>query len=416
MKRSKILLLLSILIISVLSLCTITACAKEFTVSFEGNGGFLVSGETTQIVNSSSKLNPPVFGRYGYEQDGWDIDPSTVKSDATLKAQWKVSTYKIIFDLNGGVETQVNAKEYTIESEDITLIAPKKTGFDFLGWTGTGLSSPTPEVVITKGSYGNKTYTANWTVKTYAISYNLKEGEFLQATPTSYTILSADQYIKNPVRTGYEFLGWSGTGISGLSKNVIITTGSYGDKEYTANWTPEKYQISFDLNGGKVNGSTTFDPIDVFYDTAVGVLPAPEIDGMIFDGWYYGEEKITSTTKYDKLEDIELVARYSDSYTIKFVLQSMVGSVQVDCLYDGKSTKEDVKVNRGEKLPELLDAEAHPKYSGQYDFDKWVYVNSNGVEIEITEDTVFDKNLFTHSVIYVIAKSKAAPWTPPITN
>ena len=94
----------------------------------------------------------------------------------------------------------------------------------------------------------------------------------------------------------------------------------------------------------------------------------------------------------------------------------MVGNVKVDCLYDGNTEKADERVDTGGKLENLMDAEAHPKYSGQYDFDYWAYVLPTGQEIKITKDTVFSKDVFTHSTIYIVAKSKPAPWTPPITD
>ena len=37
--------------------------------------------------------------------------------------------------------------------------------------------------------------------------------------------------LKDLQRTGYTFLGWSGTGIDGTQMDPVITTGSTGDKE-----------------------------------------------------------------------------------------------------------------------------------------------------------------------------------------
>ena len=50
----------------------------------------------------------------------------------------------------------------TIESDAITLKNPTREGYDFIGWTGTGLTEATMTVTIAKGSIGNRTYTATW--------------------------------------------------------------------------------------------------------------------------------------------------------------------------------------------------------------------------------------------------------------
>ena len=59
-----------------------------------------------------------------------------------------------------------NPTSYTIESEDITLVNPIREGYTFEGWIGTDLAEPTIEVTIAKGSIGNRSYAATWTVST----------------------------------------------------------------------------------------------------------------------------------------------------------------------------------------------------------------------------------------------------------
>ena len=50
---------------------------------------------------------------------------------------------------------------------------------------------------------------------------------------------------------GYEFLGWTGTGIIEPEKTVTIEKGSHGNREYTANWKAEEKTLKFDPNGGE---------------------------------------------------------------------------------------------------------------------------------------------------------------------
>ncbi|MBQ2593591.1 MAG: InlB B-repeat-containing protein, partial [Candidatus Riflebacteria bacterium] len=69
--------------------------------------------------------------------------------------------YKITYNLDGGEPTGNNPEEYGTASDPITLSNPKKDGYIFLGWTGTGLDEATTEVTIAKGSTGNREYKAN---------------------------------------------------------------------------------------------------------------------------------------------------------------------------------------------------------------------------------------------------------------
>ena len=56
-----------------------------------------------------------------------------------------------------------NPDGYTMQSDDITLINPTKSGYIFKGWSGTELSGEgNTTVVIVQGSTGNRSYTAHW--------------------------------------------------------------------------------------------------------------------------------------------------------------------------------------------------------------------------------------------------------------
>ncbi|MBO7094657.1 InlB B-repeat-containing protein [bacterium] len=50
------------------------------------------------------------------------------------------------------------------------------------------------------------TFTAQWTVNEYTITYNLNGGSVNPANPTTYTIESTDITLNNPIKTGYTFL------------------------------------------------------------------------------------------------------------------------------------------------------------------------------------------------------------------
>ncbi|MBQ2377904.1 MAG: TIR domain-containing protein, partial [Clostridia bacterium] len=115
-------------------------------------------------------------GRNGYRFVAWvldaysyDVDNKDAKFYLSLKATWSTKDYTISYDLAGGEVDGTNKVEFDPEDESFTLINPTRTGYTFMGWTGTGLSEPTVDITIAKGSYGNKEYTATWKANEYTI-------------------------------------------------------------------------------------------------------------------------------------------------------------------------------------------------------------------------------------------------------
>ena len=78
-------------------------------------------------------------------------------------------TYNLSYTLNDGALAYgvSNPSTYNIESSAITLNNPSKLGYTFDGWSGTGLSGTTTTATVPNGSYGDRSFTANWTRNTY---------------------------------------------------------------------------------------------------------------------------------------------------------------------------------------------------------------------------------------------------------
>ncbi len=143
----------------------------------------------------------------------------------------------------------LNPTIYTIESEDIVLQIPSKTGYDFIGWyTDKALTEKVEDVAT--GSYGAKKFYAKWTPTVYAIEYELNGGENNSANLTSYTIEIEDVVLQSPSKTNYDFFGWYAD--ETLTEKVEkISVGSYGNRKFYAKWTPIVYTIEYELNGGE---------------------------------------------------------------------------------------------------------------------------------------------------------------------
>ena len=265
---------------------TLTLTAdKLYTVTMDTAGGDPIRPIQYTVESEAFQLPTPV--RTGYIFLGWTGEgitepqktieiPQGSTGDRTYTANWQVIEYTIITLLEGGNAGSSEVYFYTVE-QTVTLPTPTRTGYTFLGWTGEGITTPQPNVTIPKGSTGDKTYIENWELTEYNITMELNGGSGQEKVV--YTMTDEDFELPTPTRNGYEFSGWTGEGITTPQTEVIIPTGSTGNKAYTANWQVIEYTITLDTNGGPVVSPIKYTVEDSF------TLPYPLRPGYEFVGW-----------------------------------------------------------------------------------------------------------------------------------
>ena len=155
--------------------------------------------------------------------------------------------YSIAYNIGAGASITEQKDCYMAEDDDFALVEPTKNGYTFVGWTGSNGDTPQKTVIITKGTTGDLSYTANWEAINYNITYNVGSGSSITDEKTSYTIEDDSFTLVEPTKTGYEFTGWTGSNGTKAQKAVTITKGSTGNKEYTANWSAIKYTITYSV-------------------------------------------------------------------------------------------------------------------------------------------------------------------------
>lgn len=216
------------------------------TLSFDLHGSTGTPPDTQSVFQGVKALSPENPIRPGYSfsgwykeegcQNKWDFETDTVTEDMTLYAKWLEVLYPITYSLGGGTVASANPTSYTIGNDAITLNNPTRTGYTFAGWSGTDITGTVPSVIIPKGSSGARNYTALWTPISYTITYDLDGGTKVYNDPESYTIEDPIITIHDPVKQGYAFEGWTGTGLTQKETVVRIQHGSSGDRTYKANW------------------------------------------------------------------------------------------------------------------------------------------------------------------------------------
>ena len=326
--------------------------------------------------------------REGYGFNGWftaaeggeQVRPGdtvpVLEANTTLYARWTLGAFGIIYENGDGSGETVtsNPSSYTVESADIVLTDPVRTGYTFLGWTGEGVTEPTKGLTIPAGSTGDKAFTAHWAMDTYTVTYDL-DGGTAAGNPATYTVVSDTFTLADPTREGYTFLGWSGTGLSGMSMMVTVEQGSAGNRSYTANWQVNKHSITYYVDG-KLHHTVS----DVAFGTALTPIETPVKAGYTFSGW-----QGLPATMPDA--DVEVTGTFTaNGYTVIFDGNGATGGVMADqtFTYD---------------VPQKLTANAYRRTG--YTFDGWYYgttVLTDGSEV---------KNLATGGTVTLTAK-----WSP----
>lgn len=240
------------------------AMATTTATPFVSDNGtdYYASGAQFTIGHSETPPNGYAGTFKGYkvtDVSGTDITTTAIngttltlpEGTVTVRALFDIVNYSITYELDGGsieigVGNEIYPTTYTVETPTITLpdiiiktMMPQKAYCDFIGWTGPGYDEPTKDVKIPQGSYGDRTYTANWRLKEYDITYDLAGGALPEGVtnPASYNYETETFTLNNPTREGYYFIGWTGNNGNTPEKTVTITQGtSNGEKSYTANW------------------------------------------------------------------------------------------------------------------------------------------------------------------------------------
>ena len=160
----------------------------------------------------------------------------------------------------------------------------------------------------------------------FSITYKVNDGTMPDSYDETYTIESPNIILPTPTREGYTFGGWyTNEGLTGDAVTTIAT-GSTGDKEFWAKWTPVTYTVSFNANGGE--GAMAAETLT--YDTPWPLPPnAFTRSGYSFDGWattaggdvVYTDGQSVSNLATTQGANVELFAKWTVStYTISYDL------------------------------------------------------------------------------------------------
>lgn len=292
--------------------------AKDgFTVTYV-EGTNVKTDNQKYVSGSSARVLPPENSENfrAWEMEGKLIHPGdkiTVTKNTTLTAVYtnKPQTETITYHYNFGDSTRTfedrgypKNTNATVRSRDYVGFT-EPTGYKFLGWATApnGNVEYQPNTKVFVDANGDNNLYAVWQVKTYTVTWVDEDGTTLiDQKDYEYGAIPKFEGVE-PTKAAdaqytYTFKGWD--------KDY---TEVKGNQTYVAVYekTTNKYNVTYDLNGGEWTEATNEFPYE-YKATVEVVKTVPTREGYKFSGWRSEEVTIENDAFTMPAKDVVLKA------------------------------------------------------------------------------------------------------------
>ena len=362
---------------------------NTYMVNFDANGGNGVMSHQNFDYGVPEPLKINLFTRTGYTFMGWatseeradngvvdhlDGASYTIEdSSVTLYAVWSIDIYYIVYNLDGGTNSEFNPDSYTIEDATIVLQDPIKIGHIFHGWYDNPECEGDPITEILTEDLEDKELYAKWEIMRFTVEFLDFDSSDLGI---SSQIINYGDFVRkpvNPVKGECIFDGWyknidyteeyefNAPVIENLTlyakflvkitfkidssiksnllnlrniKNTLLSVVPSKTGYSFIHWIyVEENKIFNEKTEINLNDTITLEAIleantyiiefdlnyrtdeilesrEIVYDSILTNLPKPMRKDYIFEGWYYGDTLITANDIYQIPDNILLEARW----------------------------------------------------------------------------------------------------------
>ena len=312
---------------------TLTAVSLSYelnavSLTYNANGGTGAPASQVLTPGVAATLSSTKPTRTGYTFLGWSTsstatsatynagDSITISADTILYAVWRVNTYIITYNANGGTGSASQSVDYGATWTSNSGSGFSRTGYTLNGWSLTadgevhyGLGAAQSVWSTTS----DLTLYAVWAIQTYTITYNPGANGTGNAQTQTKTY-NVSLTLKGAIftRPGYTQTGWA-TSDGGSSTYALAAS-------YTANaaltlypvWTANtSHTVYFNANGGSVSTASK----SVLEGGYYGTLPTPTYGQKEFKGWYTAEvggNRITETSIFKETTNQTLFAHWEN--------------------------------------------------------------------------------------------------------
>ena len=294
---------------------TANGAANTYTVNYNANGGSGTTASSSHTYDSAKALTANGFSRTGYTFQGWSTSSSATSATysnqqsvtnltstnggtVTLYAVWKLITYTVAYDANGGAgapssQTKNYGSNLTLSSTKPTRAQTTANGYTLTFDGNTGTASKTSATATNTTTY---TFTGWNTAKdgsgtSYSAggTYSANAGATLYAqwsSSTSKGAVTTATASKSDV-TGTRTVNFNTQG--GICLTTSLTSSS--TLKYTFNgWYTAKSGGTKRADGGVSYTPTATETLYAQFTETGGTyssitLPAVARDGYKFKGW-----------------------------------------------------------------------------------------------------------------------------------
>ena len=262
-----------------------------YTITYDLNDGTnnVANKDSYSVVANITFASPT---REGYTFVNWTYNGQEITStnerfeNLVLVANWKVTNYSIVYNLDGGTNSSENPTSYNVEKV-VGFKEPTKTGYTFVAWYLD--SDYTTEISDTTGYAKDLVLYAKWEINSYKVSFLTGE---LGINVPEITMNYYETYgSKLPVLEmpyGISFVTWYYETTDGEVVNITkdsifnLTT----DITLKAQYTTTAFNIVYETNGGINHSSNVTTVTALAMAEKPLVLLAPSKTGYSFVGWY----------------------------------------------------------------------------------------------------------------------------------
>lgn len=199
---------------------------ETYDVYYNANEGTGAPSTQTKYYGTTLTLSDKEPTRTGYTFLGWSTDRNaesavydaggsyTDNISATLYAIWKINTYTVTYDANGG--TGAPSAQIKTYGQPLILSSeiPALSGYTFLGWSKNSIAAtadyqPGDEYKENDNTVLYAAWKKDEPENKIQITYDANNGNGAPEPQTKQPDSSLKLSDKEPTRTGYTFLGWS---------------------------------------------------------------------------------------------------------------------------------------------------------------------------------------------------------------
>ncbi|MBO4697961.1 MAG: leucine-rich repeat protein, partial [Lachnospiraceae bacterium] len=224
---------------------TDTLYTVEYYLQNAAGTGYAKAEEATESKTGTTDTpvaaEQKVFQHYSYNQDR-SISEGGIAGDGSLvlKMYYDRDCYTVTFIANGGTLIGGNDVQTIRYGNPVSFPTFSRNGYSFESWDSTdGCDAVAQDLTIT----------ANWTVNTYSVTYDLNGGTMSESNPASYTIEDDVELAEPTQQELYRFLGW----YSQNGERIDNLNGRYESLTLTARW-----EIPFIVENGMIVGISDY--------------------------------------------------------------------------------------------------------------------------------------------------------------